>query len=310
MPKASVSDDTLDLTSLAYAVLVSENGSFRLAGQILGVRTSAVSRRVRSLEDTLGVSLFHRTRRGVQATTAGQRVLKRARSILSDVGALKRTALQNSTGAEGRLRLGVVASIACGFARHLLASFVRDHPGLELEVVEGSSAENIAAVRALTLDFAFVAGAPLSPGCELEELWRERVMVALPDHHHLSTAELISWEQLENERFIVSRVDPGPEIQDYIVRSLADLGKHPNVEQLSVQRETLLALVGLGQGLSLVGEAEAGVTYPGVTFRPLDHEKIPFSLVWSQSNDNPGFRRFLSSARLRAAERRATHPPS
>ena len=60
MAKASVSDDTLDLTSLAYAVLVSENGSFRLAGQMLGVRTSAVSRRVRSLEDTLGVSLFHR----------------------------------------------------------------------------------------------------------------------------------------------------------------------------------------------------------------------------------------------------------
>ena len=77
-----------------------------------------------------------------------------------------------------------------------------------------------------------------------------------------------------------------------------------------MQRETLLALVGLAQGLSLVGEAEAGVTYPGVMFRPLDHEKIPFSLVWSQSNDNPGFRRFLSSARLRAAERRATHPPS
>lgn len=274
MPKASVSDDTLDLTSLAYAVLVSENGSFRLAGQMLGVRTSAVSRRVRSLEDALGVSLFHRTRRGVQATTAGLRVLKRARSILSDVGALKRTALQNSTGAEGRLRLGVVASIACGFSRHLLASFVRDHPGLELEVVEGSSAENIAAVRALTLDFAFVTGVPLSPGCELEELWRERVMVALPDHHHLSDAKAIFWEQLENERFIVSRVDPGPEIQDYIIRSLADLGKHPNVDQLSVQRETLLALVGLAQGLSLVGEAEAGVAYPGVAFRPLDHEEI------------------------------------
>ena len=117
MPKAPVSDEALDLTSLAYAVLVSENGSFRLAGQMLGVRTSAVSRRVRSLEDALGVSLFRRTRRGVQATTAGLRVLKRARSILSDVRALRRTALQNSTGAEGRLRLGVVASVACGFFR-------------------------------------------------------------------------------------------------------------------------------------------------------------------------------------------------
>lgn len=308
MATAFVSQEALDLTSLSYAVLVSENGSFRLASQMLGVKTSVVSRRIRALEDALGVSLFHRTRRGVQATTAGLRVLKRARSILSDVEALRRTALQNGTAAEGRLRLGVVASVASGFSRHLLAAFVNDHPGLELEVVEGSRGENIAAVRALALDFTLVTGMPLSPGCELEELWRERVMVALPENHHLATTKLIFWEQLEHERFIVSRVDPGPEIHDYIVRGLADLGKHPNVNELSVQRETLLGLVGLGQGISLVGEAEAGVTYPGVAFRPLDHEEIPFCLVWSTSNDNPAFRRFLSSARLRAAERRANRP--
>ena len=308
MPRTSVADQAVDLTSLAYAVLVSEQGSFRLAAHVLGVRTSAVSRRVRSLEDSIGVSLFNRTRQGVQVTVAGVRVLKHARSILADVSALRQTAQQNGTGAEGRLRVGVVASIACGFSRNLLASFVRDHPGLELEVVEGSPGENIAAVRALTLDLAFVAGMPLSPGCELEELWREHVMVALPEDHHLAEAKLIFWEQLAHERFIVSRVDPGPEIQNYIIRGLADLGKHPNVDRLSVQRETLLALVGLKQGLSLVGEAEAGVTYPGVVFRPLDHEELPFSLVWSSTNDNPAFRRFLSSARLRAAERRAARP--
>lgn len=75
--------------------------------------------------------------------------------------------------------------------------------------------------------------------------------------------------------------------------------------QFSVQRETLLALVGFGQGLSLVGDAEGGVTYPGVVFRPLDSQEIPFSLVWSTQNDNPAFRRFLSAARMQAAERRS-----
>jgi hypothetical protein len=99
-------------------------------------------------------------------------------------------------------------------------------------------------------------------------------------------------------------VDPGPEIQDYIIRGLAELGRHPDVEQLAVQRETLLALVGLGRGLSLVAEAEAGVVYPGVIFLPLDHKEIPFSFVWSEQNDNPAFRRFLSAARVQALERR------
>ena len=298
----------LDLVALQYALLVQEHGSFRLASQVLSIRPSVVSRRVRSLEDLLGVSLFNRTSKGVQTTIAGARVLSGGRAILSDLAMLKRTAALSGKGQEGRLRVGVVSSIASGFSRHLLASFRTTHPELEMEVVEGRSRDNIAAVRALRLDFAFVTGMQLSPGCETDLLWHERIFVALPEGHSLLGFSEIAWEQLACERFIVSKVDPGPEIQDYIIRGLADLGRHPNVEQIPVQRETLLALVGLGQGLSLVAEAEAGVTYPCVTFRPLDREEIPFSLVWSAQNDNPVFRRFLSSARVQAAERRASRP--
>ena len=145
---------------------------------------------------------------------------------------------------------------------------------------------------------------PLSPGCEVETLWHERVVVALNGTHPLAARKEIAWEELVDERFIVSRLDPGPKIQDYIIRGLAERGRHPEVEQIAVQRETLLALVGLGQGLSLVGESAAGVAYPGVTFRPLEHEEIPFSIVWSEQNDNPAFRRFLSAARVQALERR------
>jgi len=296
----------IDLTSVAYALLVLEQGSFRLTGQALDVRTSVVSRRVRALEDAIGVALFNRTSKGVQATIAGERVLKRGRAILDDIEALKRTASLNGRGEEGGLRFGIVASIAAGFSRQLLDTFTNAHPGIELAVVEGSPKANAAAVRMLTIDFALVTGMPLFPACEIEELWRERILVALPERHALAAFPEIAWEQLAAERFIVSRVDPGPEIQDYIIRGLADLGRHPEVDQMPVQRETLLGLVGLGQGLSLVGEAEAGVTYPGVTFRPLDHEELPFSIVWSTQNDNPAFRRFLSSARARAAERRAS----
>ena len=58
-----------------------------------------------------------------------------------------------------------------------------------------------------------------------------------------------------------------------------------------------MALVGLGRGVSLVGAAEAGVTYPGVAFRPLSGEMLPFSAIWSERNDNPVLRRFLSLSR-------------
>ena len=300
----------LDFVALENAILVAEHGSFRLAARVLSVRPSVVSRRVRGLEDDIGVSMFNRTSKGVQATIAGARILQRGRAIMSEIQILRRAAALAGRGQEGRLRLGIVASIASGFSRHLLASFTAAHPEIELEVVEGSPTENATAVRMLTIDFALVAGMPLSPGCEIEELWRERILVALPAAHPLANGCEIAWEQLAEERFIVGRVDPGPKIQDYIIRGLADLGRHPDVAQIPVQRETLLGLVGLGLGLSLVGEGEAGVTYPGVVFRPLDQEELPFSIVWSAQNDNPVFRQFLAASRLRATERRASRPPA
>jgi len=120
------------------------------------------------LEDAIGVALFNRTSKGVQATIAGERVLKRGRAILDDVEALKRTATLNGRGEEGGLRFGIVASIAAGFSRQLLDTFSNAHPGIELAIIEGSPKANAAAVRMLTIDFAFVTGMPLFPACEIE----------------------------------------------------------------------------------------------------------------------------------------------
>ncbi len=287
----------LDLIALHQALLVEEHGSFRLAARVLSIKPSVVSRRVRGLEDAIGVSLFHRTSRGVKPTVAGASLLQRGRVVLAEIHALQRIAIQNGTGSEGRLSIGIVASIASGVARQLLYTFLSSHPGVVFDSVEGSTRSHLSAVRALELDVAIVAGTPASPGCEVEPMWRERVVVSLSNAHPLAKKAVILWEDLEGERFIVSRADPGPEVENYIIRGLADLGKNPEVAHYTVQRETLLALVGLGQGLSLVAEAEAGVNYPGVTFRPLENEEISFSMVWSQKNDNPVLRRFISSAR-------------
>ena len=106
-------------------------------------------------------------------------------------------------------------------------------------------------------------------------------------------------------------MDPGPEIQDFVVQHLARLGRHPVVEPRPVLREGLMAMVGLGRGITLVGAAEAAVTYPGVAFRTLAGESISFSAIWASKNDNAALRRFLSLARseMRRLARRDATPP-
>ena len=298
----------VDFTGFEYALLVLDQGSFRKAAEVLRVRPSVVSRRVRALEDAIGVGLFQRQSYGAQPTLAGRHLLERARGILTDVDILLREAASSGQGTEGMVRFGVVLSFAMGFARDLIEAFLVQYPGVAIEVIEGSARDHIASVRALKLDFTFVTGSPDAPGCEVERLWEEGILVALPNGHTLADRPELTWEELVDERFIVSRVDPGPQIGDYIVQHLVSLGQHPRVEQIAVQRETLLTLVALRQGLSLVGSAVAGVSYPGLTLRPLDQEAVPVSIVWSTQNDNPAFRRFLSAARLQAAQRLIHRP--
>lgn len=287
----------LDLKALSYALSVDEYGSFRKAAESMEVRPSAVSRRIQALEDVLGVSLFHRRTQGAEATFAGRRILAQARLIIADIDELFRLAHSSSSGSEGRLCVGVVSSIAGGTARDLLRGFLAGHRDVDLQVVEGSPRDHVSEVRALKMDVTFVVGAPPAADCIVEPLWSEPILVALASDHPLASKDVIEWAQLASERFIVSRTDPGPEIHDYVVKKLSALGLHPIVEPRPVRRDGLIALVGLGRGVSLVGAAEAGVSYPGVVFRPLASEMLPFSAVWSERNDNPVLRRFLSLSR-------------
>ncbi len=282
----------------AHAAVVQEHGSFRAASSIVQVRPSVVSRRIRSLEDHLGVGLFQRRSRGVITTTAGRHILMQATAIIADVRTLVQTAALAGSGAEGQICVGLVSSIAGGSARELLTSFMATHSGVTLKLVDGLSQDHIAAVRALRMDVALVVDSPAAPGCVVEPLWAEPIYVAVSARSALAAMSELQWEHIASELFIISITGPGSDIQDIVMQHLGRCGRRPAVEPRPVQRGGLLGLVSLGIGMSHVGTAEASVIYPDVVFRPLLGEMLPFSAVWAENNDNPALRRFLSLARV------------
>lgn len=288
----------MQLKDLQCFVAVAEASGFRRAALHLGVRQSVISRRIRKLEDQLGASLFERTRAGVRLTHAGQRFRGDVQAIFVQLESAIGTVRAAGIAGTGRLRIGVTASISSSFVRRLLTSWLREHPMVALEVVEAGPRENVAGVLERRLDVAFLTGNTLPPGCDHEHLWRDRVIAVLPAGHRLASQAETCIEELVNERFIVTEGGPGREIRDYIIRCASGLGLSPRVEFFAVGRETLISLVGLGLGVSLVSAAETGVVYPDVAFVPLSSAPIPFSAVWSPDNDNPALRRFLSEARL------------
>lgn len=295
----------MELRDLRYFVAVAEASGIRRAALHLGVRQSMVSRRVRDLEDFLGVSLFERHRGGVRLTYAGVRFLGDLRFALSYLDAAVRSVVAAGTVGEGCLKIGVVASFSTSFLNRLLRQFMSGYPNVELDIAEGDPAEHIGTIRSRALDLTFVTGTQTYHGCDVEVLWSEPIMTAFPAAHPRAAGAVVCLRDLSEERFIVSRAAPGPEIHDFIVQRLSALGSSPRVDSFGVGREALMSMVGLGFGVSFVSGAEAGVTYPGVTFVPLVGETLPFSAVWSPDNDNPALRRFLSAARVMARKAQA-----
>lgn len=293
---------SIEIRHLRYFIAVVEHGSFRKAGTALGVEQSAISRRIRDLEDQLGASLFHRQASGVSLTEAGTRYLCHARQVMRSLGEGAQDIAAAGRAENGRVRLGVYSSIASGFLAELLQAYGTRHPDVRIELANGSPDELVTAVRGLNLDVAFLAGDGDWPGCERAALWRERLFVVLPEHHALTVNNEVTWQGLIGEPFIVSEVAPGPEVQNLLLRKLTDVGRQPDIQVQRISRENLLPLVALGRGLTLVSEAMTAAALPGITYRPIMGETVPFSAVWSAQNDNPAFRRLLSMAKAASAK--------
>lgn len=207
---------------------------------------------------------------------------------------------------EGCIKVGIFSSLASGFLFELLRAYDKDHPNILVELRDGNPTEHVAAVRQLHLDIAFITGTNTWEDCETEPLWSERVFVVVPSDHRLMAHEHLRWHDLSGESFIVSDAAPGPEIRDYLVQRLADLGHHPEIHAQYVGRDSLLSMVAMGRGLTLTSEATTATQIPGIAFRPVADEVLPFSAVWSPKNDNPACRRLLSLARSMAGTGKAS----
>ncbi|WP_299404786.1 LysR family transcriptional regulator [uncultured Roseobacter sp.] len=292
----------IETQHLTYFLSVAETGSFRKAASRLNVGQPAVSRRIQRLEDILGVSLFERRSTGARLTTAGTCFAARARVIVDELRAATDTARGAGLGENGYLRIGVIASLSRGPLRQVLESFVDSHAYVDLCIAELDRGQLLTQLSHRRLDLVVAPGKPDHESGDGLILAHERVYLAVPSDHPLADRQGLRWSEVLKETFVVSTQEPGPEIHDYLVRNLSELGRTVQVRRHSMGREGIMSLVGLGFGVSLVADHWLGVRYRNVTFVPIgnDEEIVPFSMIWRPENDNPALRRFISLARIEA----------
>jgi DNA-binding transcriptional LysR family regulator len=296
-------DGSINLRALQLATNVERHGSIRLAARTAKLSPSVVSRRIRELEDELGVSLFERRASGVRTTSAGARFLQAARRMFSELEGATGAARAAGSGLVGQLVIGTYFSASIGRFRDALQRFISRHRRVDLSVIEGDREHLLSDLRRGRADVAILLGPNDEAGLDRLALWQEAGMVALPERHALAGAELVLWQDLAGETFIVASRGSGPEVRATIL----DLLPREHAARFAshdVSREGMFNLVGTGLGVAVLAESASGASYPGVVFRPVGNETGPTMVeaaaYWDPKRDNPALRRFL--AQLRATQ--------
>src|SRR3990170_1995341 len=138
--------DLPELWQLRYFIAVADRLHFGRAAAALHISQPPLSRAIRALEASLGIALFTRTRRRVELTPEGARLLEEARRTLAQ---LERAVLElraMACGEQGRLRIGFVSLADFGVLPRLLKAYKSARPGVTLALREMLSPEQAAAL--------------------------------------------------------------------------------------------------------------------------------------------------------------------
>ena len=144
------------MQDLQFVIAVADTKSFRGAAEVLKIAPSAVSRRMRELEDRVGGSLFERQNSGTRLTTAGQQFLAGVRPALLQIDRAARSVRDAGTGSNGSIKVGVIGPLSSPQLSRLVTEFRSTHVGIEVEIIEGTSRGLEQWVESRVIDVAFV----------------------------------------------------------------------------------------------------------------------------------------------------------
>lgn len=294
----------MEIHQLTYFVAAAEAGSMTLAARRCRVAQPSLSQQIRKLEDTLGVRLFDRMGRGVVLTDAGRALLPRARRILGEVRETRDNLRAEAEHGPGRLAIGAIPTIAPFLLPRVLADLRQRSPGCELVVREDFTASLVEAVVNHELDVAITSTPIDHELIETEVVGREALLVVTPSEHPLAAVGRITLGDLR-EQATVSLHEMhclGEQIGAFCARA----GVRPDVVCRSTQLATVIEMVRLGLGVSLVPQmAAAHHTDRGVAFLPLASRQPSreIALIWRTGRSRPRASEGLRDAVARALPR-------
>ncbi|MEC8429638.1 MAG: LysR family transcriptional regulator, partial [Pseudomonadota bacterium] len=147
----------MDTRSLSLFLNLSETLHFGRSSEACHISTSALSRTIKQLEESLGVSLFERDNRSVSLTQEGKQLQNYARELLQNWDNFRDSLQESSSELRGSISIYCSVTASYSFLYDILREFREQHPKIELKLHTGDAAHGISRISNEQEDIAIVA---------------------------------------------------------------------------------------------------------------------------------------------------------
>lgn len=274
----------LTLKHLRYFTALARHKHFGRAAEACSISQPALSLQIKELEGMFGSPLVERSARRIQLTAVGEDFDQKARQILLAVEELEDIVRASSGPLAGRLRLGIIPTVAPYLLPKVITELSSRFPDLELELRESVTRSLINDLAEARLDLAIVALPISEPTLRELPLFEEDFILVRP----AGDAELPvpSSKMLQTMRLLL--LEEGHCFRDQALSFCQFEGAHPRQLMEGSSLSTLVQMVGAGLGLTLIPEMALALETRSAdvsTARfPAPSPSRTIGMVWRTSN--------------------------
>ena len=280
----------MDLRQLEMFRAVAENSSFTLAGEQLHVAQSAISRKVRILEEELGEKLFRRVNKRVFLTPAGETMMRYTDRVFQELRNAAREVADHTQMKRGTLRIGSGMTACMYVLPPVIDEFQSGFPHIDVQVVTGTADSLLQQIRSGRIDLGVLTLPLSSPDLEVTPLSAEEmVLVASPRNRKLAKRRTILARELGEHRMIL--FSHGTSTRAVLDQYFARIGVTPLLAMESENVATIKPLVRINLGVALLPlrSVSAEAKHGELHFLRIRDEKIvrEVGLVCHKGNYKP-----------------------
>ena len=244
-----------DLVDLQLFIAVADSRSITRGADRAHLALASASARIKGLEAAFGVTLFKRGRRGVELTPAGESLLDHARLVIHNVEAMRGDLARFASGIRASVHLLANTS---GLSEHLpraLASFLRQHPDLNVDVEERESTDIASAIATGAADLGFAAEHALPDSVERFAFSEDRLTLVTARRGELAGRRQVDFQDVADHAFV--GLTNATALQVHIAKHAARLGMRLHFRARLRDFDAICQMVAAGVGVAVVPEAAA-----------------------------------------------------